>query len=534
MHLRRDVIHSFAFTFQSPSITQLKMNIISIITIFLSIFKFSSSSKILAIFPSGTKSHDLFTSRIAEELHSRGHNLTILTVYPELYPGMNTIYLKENQEFWLKFRKDMVAYRGKSSAWERLYHLSDYGYYMAKSTLINKQVQELMKSNQTFDLILLEEYFNEAFLGFAHIFKSPIVMIRIYISQATNPTKVGCYDSPSVVPSVHSKFTDEMSFWERVENTLISWFEMFVVSHIQIKQQEILYNEFFSDPKPSIKDLMKNISIVLQNTHPSTSYVQPKSPNLIEIGGLHISKERKPLPKEISEILDSEENGLIYFALGGNVDFSQFSEEKKSALLESLKRTNHTVFLKIKGVQMKRTGNILINDWFPQNDILAHPKTKVFITHGGIQSTYEAVYHAVPILGIPIYADQPHNVAFAVRKGMGILLDYEDITEKSVDHALTTILENSSFKEKAKAISKIHHDRQNTPLETAVYWIEYAIRRKGAAHLKITGIDMGFIQYHSLDVMALLMLGLTLFTFILYKVFIIICSSCFIRKNKIE
>ena len=47
--------------------------------------------------------------------------------------------------------------------------------------------------------------------------------------------------------------------------------------------------------------------------------------------------------------------------------------------------------------------------WLPQNDLLGHPATRVFLTHGGIHSLYEAVYHAVPMVVVPIGADQPRQ-----------------------------------------------------------------------------------------------------------------------------
>ncbi len=36
----------------------------------------------------------------------------------------------------------------------------------------------------------------------------------------------------------------------------------------------------------------------------------------------------------------------------------------------------------------------------------AHKNTKLFITHAGLLSTQESIYHGVPMLGIPIFADQ--------------------------------------------------------------------------------------------------------------------------------
>lgn len=55
--------------------------------------------------------------------------------------------------------------------------------------------------------------------------------------------------------------------------------------------------------------------------------------------------------------------------------------------------------------------NIQLTDWAPQNDVLGHPAVKAFVTHAGINSLYEAAYHAKPIVSIPLISDQPANAA---------------------------------------------------------------------------------------------------------------------------
>jgi glucuronosyltransferase len=72
----------------------------------------------------------------------------------------------------------------------------------------------------------------------------------------------------------------------------------------------------------------------------------------------------------------------------------------------------------------------------------AHPNIKVFITHGGLMGTTEAVYSAVPMVAIPLFGDQFHNVKNYEDKGIAVRLDYAAITKEKVLKALKEVLEN--------------------------------------------------------------------------------------------
>lgn len=72
--------------------------------------------------------------------------------------------------------------------------------------------------------------------------------------------------------------------------------------------------------------------------------------------------------------------------------------------------------------------------------IPAHPKCKLFIGHGGLLGTTEAVVSGVPMLGIPFFADQPLNVAAMVERGAGLRLDFNNITAQSLTWAISTLL----------------------------------------------------------------------------------------------
>lgn len=59
--------------------------------------------------------------------------------------------------------------------------------------------------------------------------------------------------------------------------------------------------------------------------------------------------------------------------------------------------------------------------------ILAHPKCKFFISHGGLLSSIETIYFGVPIIGIPVLFDQFNNVNKGVANGyaIGVTLNYD-------------------------------------------------------------------------------------------------------------
>ena len=54
---------------------------------------------------------------------------------------------------------------------------------------------------------------------------------------------------------------------------------------------------------------------------------------------------------------------------------------------------------------------------------MAHPKTKVFFTHCGMHGAMEAIWHKVPMVGMPIFIDQQDN--FVRMRDKGIVLKLE-------------------------------------------------------------------------------------------------------------
>jgi glucuronosyltransferase len=75
----------------------------------------------------------------------------------------------------------------------------------------------------------------------------------------------------------------------------------------------------------------------------------------------------------------------------------------------------------------------------------AHPNVRLFITHGGLLSTLEAISRGVPLIGIPVFADQFLNMARAVSSGYGIKIDLNNVTSESLTWAIQEVIESPKY-----------------------------------------------------------------------------------------
>ncbi|KAF3825146.1 hypothetical protein GH733_005780 [Mirounga leonina] len=157
----------------------------------------------------------------------------------------------------------------------------------------------------------------------------------------------------------------------------------------------------------------------------------------------------------------SGENGTVVFTLGSMV--SNMTEERANVIASALAKFHK----RFDGKKPQTLGpNTQLYKRIPQNDLLGHPKTKAFVTHGGANGIYEAIHHRIPMVGIPLFADQPDNIAHMKAKGAAVSLN------------LNTVSKNVMW------LSTIHHDQLIKPLDGAVFWIEFVICHKGAKYLR--------------------------------------------------
>ena len=158
--------------------------------------------------------------------------------------------------------------------------------------------------------------------------------------------------------------------------------------------------------------------------------------------------------------------------------------------------------------------NVILRKWLPQQDLLAHPNLKVFVTHGGLFSIQEALFHNTPFVGIPLGTDQKPNMMRAEKNGYAIMLNWPTLNASSLTESINKVIHDPNIRDNMTKAHKLFIDQKETPVERAIWWVEYGMRHNGAEFLKPQSMKLSFYQYHLLDVLGLLCLLLIIQLFI--------------------
>lgn len=127
-----------------------------------------------------------------------------------------------------------------------------------------------------------------------------------------------------------------------------------------------------------------------------------------------------------------------------NVKTNSLKPGTVDMLLQTFSQLKYDVLWKWESddEENKLPSNVKTTTWVPQQDLLAHPKIRLFVTQGGHQSIEEAVDRGVPMIVIPFFVDQFPNSKRVVNKEIGISLDLNDMTTEIFRKNILTVIEN--------------------------------------------------------------------------------------------
>ncbi|XP_077607102.1 UDP-glucuronosyltransferase 2B31-like isoform X1 [Crocuta crocuta] len=502
-------------------------------------FSSASCGKVL-VWPT-EYSHWINIKTILDELVQRGHEVTVLTSSSSILVGPSKsspikfeVYhahlLKDDFEiFFQKLITQWIYNMPKDTFWAYFSQMQEafWGYShfiekLCKNAVLNKKLMKKLQESK-FDVMLADPVGPCGEL-IAELLKIPLVYsLRFSPGYAFEKYRGGLPFPPSYVPVIMSELSDQMTFMERVKNMIYVLYFDFWFQTFDEKRWDQFYSEVLGRPT-TFSELMRKADLWLIRTYWDFEFPRPVLPHFEFVGGLHC-KPAKPLPREMEEFAQSSgENGIVVFTLGSMVH--NISEERANMIASALAQIPQKVLWRFEGKKPDTLGpNTRLYDWIPQNDLLGHPKTKAFITHGGSNGIYEAISHGIPMVGIPLFADQPHNIAHMKAKGAAVRLDFHTMSSRDLLTALRTIINDPSYKENAMRLSRIHHDQPTKPLDRAVFWIEFVMRHKGAKHLRPASHDLSWVQYHSLDVIGFLLACVATAIFITTKCCLFCCQK---------
>ncbi|KPU76021.1 uncharacterized protein Dana_GF12119, isoform D [Drosophila ananassae] len=496
-------------------------------------------ARILAAFVFPASSHFMMTNAIIRELVKRGHEVTFITPFSlskeNLGPNYKEILIAQ-ANIWDPMKEmanvNSVLEMSDVNQLTFLRMVNVLGPLSTDFAFEQPEIQALVNAQDKvgkYDLLLVEQFYNEGILILSHLYKIPVVTVMTYGGTNYLSQLFGIVTPWSYVPHLYMPFSDRMPLWERTVNVFISGTEDLLRRYSYYPEQDAILKKHFAnklDRVPTIRELESNISAVLLNGYMPLTSPRPLAYNMIPVGGLHIQKP-KTLPENLQKFLDGTTHGAIYFSLGSQVRSSELPPEKLKIFLEVFGTLKQRVLWKFEDESLPNLpANVMVQKWMPQADILAHPNVKVFIAHGGNFGFQEAVHYGVPVLGMPVYADQYSNLNQGKKAGIALLMDYRKFTADELRENLLELLENPKFWNNMKKASKIFRDRPLSAMDTAMYWIDYVIEHRGAPHLVSVGVELPWYQFYLLDVIGL---GVAI-VFLPILCILLICRKCS-RKN---
>ncbi|XP_058631600.1 UDP-glucuronosyltransferase 2A1-like isoform X4 [Onychostoma macrolepis] len=514
----------------------------------LTVFGPAECGNVLVWFSDG--SHWINLKIVLETLIDRGHNVTVLVPDASLF-----MKAKESDRFSYQPFNASVDEQEMRDFIEELVYFSVYEtdqlnllQFLMKFYNLASIIQDMCTSycdgilkssklmdklrNGKFDIVLSDPMYPCSDILAEELNVPLVYTFRLSIANVLERMCGQIPAPPSFVPGVMSKLTDKMSFTERIMNMLFYLSQDFFAT-IAWRKFDNYYTEYLGRPT-SYCEMMGKADIWLIRIYWDFEFPRPFLPNFKYVGGLHCTPA-EPLPKDMEEFVQSSgDDGIVVFTLGSLVE--KMLKETINKIASALAQIPQKVLWRYNGEKPDTLGeNTRTYKWIPQNDLLGHPKTRAFITHGGTNSIYEAIYHGVPMVGIPLFADQPDNLVHMKAKGAAVVIDnIKTMEPQDLVDGLNTIINDPSYKENTMRLSRIHHDRPIKPLDEAVFWIEFVMRNKGAKHLRVEAHNLTWYQYHCLDVFAFLIAILTVVLYAFFKMCKFFIIRCCFRKSKKE
>lgn len=155
------------------------------------------------------------------------------------------------------------------------YQYSSMGCNVLNETLSHPVFKEFLKTKEKFDVIIVEQFYNDGFKYLGTYFDAPLILYSAMNANSwTNPS-VGNSAPPSYVADLLLPYTNEMSFFQRMDNVGL-YLVTESVRHFRLMPcLDKIVKEHFPGA-PDISEYYNNVSLVLLNGDSSVNEPMPK------------------------------------------------------------------------------------------------------------------------------------------------------------------------------------------------------------------------------------------------------------------
>ncbi|XP_076288138.1 UDP-glycosyltransferase family 50 member B3 [Lasioglossum baleicum] len=490
----------------------------------------------------GTKSHTVPFIALGTSLKARGHNVTLVSAFPgpaannglqEFVPPIFEAYVSNYTAEW-----DLVGARFHDelpiSPWDAMrYAWESCEALLRDGTSVSWLRKPEGNPHQRWDIAVVDGAFPECLLGVLHGENVPTIMLNTVALYSGSIGRQGNPSPWSVTPYFGKSFTQDMSFLQRILNaaclvTLRVMHWIMTTGYVQP-----VLRRYLGDQLPDVRELTAEVPLTLQNSHYSVADSLPYLANVVNVACLHCN----PASQLSADLENFLQRGFIFVSMGSSVRASGMPEALRHIFVAAFATLPYNVVWKWEGGKIKDVpSNVRTAAWWPQQDLLGHPKLQAFVSHGGLLSLHEAAYHGAPTLVLPVFCDHDGNAAQAEKLGYALVMDLAGVSIGNLREGILKVsaVHNNSYRKAAKKRSLLLRELPINPRRLATWWVEHVAKYNGAEHLKSSARHMSIVHYYSVDVVTFYAVALLLLVYGLKKLCWRTISKRTVNKKKLD
>lgn len=202
----------------------------------VAVLKSTNGGNILGLMGAPAHSHFQFNSAIMHELARKGHNITVLTIdMPKTstnLPNVHYIHLENTYKYMYENKNNganlsIENWIGKQGL-TGISIFYEYCMHIAEGTVLSKGFHDLLNypDDFKFDAVIYDYTKGPFLLGFLEKFNyPPLIGVTPFLNPPITSDLIGNQMFPSYIPHWVTDYDVDMTFMERVHNSLIYIYE---------------------------------------------------------------------------------------------------------------------------------------------------------------------------------------------------------------------------------------------------------------------------------------------------------------------